>query len=368
MNTALGINIFGGGFSLGVLQSQKFAISAQLEECDAGKKTFDMNPQYFGKIPRPLSYKEWNAYLDPLYSPNFIYGNPPCAPWSSANARKGQTKALRMQDPRLEMTKRTMQAALYAQPEVFALETVSSGYSTGRSYYDLWAEQFIKSGYGVTYYLTDALLLGLPSTRKRFHFIAHKYELSLTDHLDLTNFMPKTVSQSIGDLEDHFGHLPQHVPKRMSKAAHELCRLTKEGRMLNGFDDEENDDLQWAITACEWSPSFLNRKLVWDAPAFTVVNLEQHVHPRRARFLTFREGLRLTDYPDDFRVHQSQGATQAVLPGMGKHIANLAWESIECGKKAQADLCIVDHRDFAKVYRPGNVRDLLEAEEEEGGI
>lgn len=360
--SAVGINIFGGGFTLGVLQSQKFSVLAQLEECDAGKKTFDLNARYFSGIPRPLRHEEWSQYLDPFDSIDFVYANPPCAPWSGANTREGMTKAIRMADPRLAMTMRTMESVLACRPRVFALETVARGYSIGRSYYDGWAERFIAAGYGVTYYLTDALLHGVPSTRQRFHFIAHLDELAIPDALDVKNFMPRTVAQAIGDLENRLGHLPHHVPKRMSAAAHELCRLTHEGRLLTGTDDPDNNDLQWAVTACEWSPSFLNRKLVWNAPGFTLVNLEQHVHPRRPRFLTWREGLRLTGYPDDFLVHQPQGATQAVLPLMGKHIAEIAWQAMEGGRRAQADLRIVDHRDAAKPYRPGTVRDIQEEE------
>ncbi len=358
---ALGINIFGGGFTLGVLWSERFRVEEQWEECDAGRGTFDLNTKYFGGIRRLLRFEEW----DPFISPNFVYANPPCAPWSAANVggpRGGMNVAKRHLDPRLMMTKRTMETAMQLRPEFFALETVARGYSMGRGYYDSWAEQWIKLGYGVTYYLTDALLLGMPSTRQRFHFLAHKNDLVMGDAVDTRNFVPKTVAMAIGDLQDRFGHLPHHMPKRQSKAAHEMMGYVKEGRLLTGKDDPDNSDLHWAIAACEWKPSFLNHKLVWDAPGFTVINLTQHIHPKRPRFLTIREGLRLTGYPDDFLVHQPQGATQAVLPIMGRHVAELAADSLDSGVRAQADLRIIDHRDYAKPYRAGRVRDILEEE------
>lgn len=357
--SALGINIFGGGFTLGILSSKKFDVMAQWEECDAGKRTFDLNHKYFGGIRRPLRFEEW----DPFASPNFVYANPPCAPWSAANVRKGMNVGVRHADPRLAMTKRSMETAIALDPDFFALETVARGYSIGRAYYDGWAERWIKRGYGVTYYLTDAILLGVPSVRQRFHFLAHRKDLALRDDLDMRNFMPRTVSQAIGDLQDHFGHLPHHMPKRMSTAAHRLFAAVREGHLINGRTDPDNRELQIALKAMEWKPSFLNHKLVWDAPSYTVVNLTQHVHPRRPRFVTMREGLRLTGYPDDFVVAQSQGATQAVLPTIGKYIADLAAHSIECETTAQADLRIVDHREYAKPYRPGTVRGLIDASE-----
>lgn len=357
--SALGINIFGGGFTLGVLQSERFQVNGQWEECDAGRRTFDLNPQYFRGIHRPLKFEEW----DPFMSANFIYANPPCAPWSAANVRPGINVGTRHADPRLAMTKRTMETAMALKPDFFALETVARGYSMGRGYYDGWAEQWIKLGYGVTYYLTDALLLGVPSVRQRFHFLAHRNDLHLEDSLDMHNFMPRTVSQAIGDLENRYGHLPHHVPKRMGPGAQRLFATVREGHLLNGMTDKDDREMQLAVKACEWKPSFLNHKLVWDAPAYTIVNLTQHIHPRKPRFVTMREGLRLTGYPDDFLVGQSQGATQAVLPMMGKHVAELAADSLECGQKAQRDLRLVDHREYAKPYRPGIVRGLIDASE-----
>lgn len=359
---ALGINIFGGGFTLGVLRHGGFKITEQYEECDAGAKTFDLNKRYFEGIHRPLRFVDWDPFIDHRH---FIYANPPCAPWSSANTRTGMTADIRRQDPRLAMTARTMETAMSLRPDFFALETVARGYSMGRAYYDGWAEKWLNMGYGVTYYLTDALLIGVPSTRQRFHFLAHRNECDIPDMPDLTNFIPRTVRSVIGDIEYHFGHLPQHMPRRMSYNAHRLCHVVKEGRLLNGKDDIDNKIVQEAVAACEWRPSFLNRKLVYDAPGFTVVNLEQHVHPKRARFLTWREGMRIAGYPDDFVVAQPQGATQAVLPPVGQHIAQIAHESIADGKSAQRELRLVDHRDAAKPFRPGFLRTLLEENAEE---
>src|SRR5437660_3050623 len=97
---ALGINIYGGGFTLGV-KNAGFKILAQWEECDAGSKTFDLNRRYFSGIPRPLRYADWP--LADTGKVHLIYANPPCAPWSSANTRSGMTASVRRADPRLAM-------------------------------------------------------------------------------------------------------------------------------------------------------------------------------------------------------------------------------------------------------------------------
>lgn len=349
--TALGINIFGGGFTLGVLQSHEFDVVGQWEECAAGARTFDLNGRYFGKIPRPIGYERWDFLGLPRV--NLIYANPPCAPWSAANTAKGRNIDQRMSDPRLAMTARTMETALALTPDTFVCESVSRAFTQGRAYYDTWAERWLTAGYGVTYYVTDALLCGAPSTRERFHFVAHRNELGI-DKVE-KNFVPATAARALADLELDFGHLPHHVPKRFPAATHEAMRLCPPGRQLNEVAMDPNPCEKW---------SFLYRRGVWDAPAYTVIGVEMQVHPRQSRLITAREGLRLCGYPDDFVVHESEmtkAPTQAVLPPVGLHVARLARESMDRGR-AQRELEVVDHRDLARPYRPGTIRDMLEEE------
>lgn len=55
---ALGINIYGGGFTLGVLHH--FDVIGQWEEINLGRRTFDLN--FGGRIPRPLKREEWQPH------------------------------------------------------------------------------------------------------------------------------------------------------------------------------------------------------------------------------------------------------------------------------------------------------------------
>ena len=344
---AIGIDIFGGGFTVGVRKAG-FEVLAQWEECGAGRKTWDLNAaRYFQGIARPLTHREWDVML----AADLVYANPPCAPWSAANTKLGMTPELRSKDPRLAMTERAMLAGQAISPKVFVLETVARGYTLGRAYYDKWAEQWLELGYGVTYYLTDALLLGVPSTRQRFHFIAHRNEVNLPEPY-MKTFMPKTCSMAIGDLVDRFGHVTHHVPKRIGRDYWEAMEKCEQGELLVNHRPRSG---------------FLLRRMVWDAPGYTQVNVDSHlIHPLRPRFLTWREGLRLCGYPDDFVLHQSEphAATQAVLPMVGEHLGRIALDSMDNGR-AQNELEIVDHRDLAKPYRPGEVGKLLREESDD---
>src|SRR6478752_7445584 len=76
--TALGINIGGGGFTMGAMKY--FKILGQWEEQGIiGAKAFDKN---FTGIDHPLDHFEWpvDDYIDQV---DYIFANPPCTPWST---------------------------------------------------------------------------------------------------------------------------------------------------------------------------------------------------------------------------------------------------------------------------------------------
>ena len=324
---ALGINIYGGGFTLGV-EAAGYEVVGQWEECNVGARTFDYN---FPGMPHPLDYADW-PILDPrVEGLDLIYVNPPCAVWSMASPRKAD---VRMADPRLEMTSRSIETALALKPNAFICESVTQAYTNGGAYYNRYAEEFIKMGYGVTYLLTDALLHGLPSQRKRFHFIAHRDRLALKEPID---FQIQTVRNAIGDLHDRFDPEIDHVPS---------LRLPHRQRTFvdcppGGYLRKELGN-RWGVSA---------RRLLWDAPAPTFY-VDELVHPDRHRFLTRRELSRLGGYPDSFKSHAFNDLTRAVMPVMGKFVAEAVRPN---DHRAEAELRVVDWIGKTSPYGIGKV-------------
>lgn len=246
-----------------------------------------------------------------------------------------------------------MQSALHIEPEVFVCESVTNAYTTGKAYYDRWAERWNAKGYAVTYWLSDALLHGVPSTRQRFHFIAHRYALDLTPP-DMKNFMPVTVRAAIWDIRNKLDKLPQHVLHNiMEPSAIAIAKYAGEGGLLQRAQKESG-------LPCRRKYGFLVRRLLWDAPAYTVLNLRETVHPDGERWVTWRESMRMCGYPDDFVIHADREATQAVLPPMGEVLARIAKKSIEQKEPAAPGIHLVDWRRLAEPYRPGAVRAAME--------
>lgn len=348
---AIGINIFGGGFTCGV-RAASFEAIAQWEEAgDAHRGTFDLN--FRGKVDRVVGVGDW-PIAQHAGRVDLVYANPPCAPWSMARGGNEITSS-GLSDPRLMMTKTTMDMALSLRPRAFVLESVSEAWSKGRAYYSEWADKWMALGYGVTILITDAILHGLPSSRNRFHFIAHKNQLRL-EKPDGGKFFPRTVRMAIGDLHDRFGHVSQHMPvNRLSNSEAQYWTNVRDTPPGSGMRAKAIEK-RAAGESVKIHP-FIAKRLYWESPSGTIVKIHETGHPERSRFITCREGLRLLGYPDWFRAADEKypvSLTQAVTPVMGEYLARIVKGSLRRGP-AEPRLEVVDWRDVAKPYRQNSV-------------
>lgn len=331
---ALGINIYGGGFTLGVMRH--FEVVGQWEEINLGKRTFDLN---FEGIPRPLNRSDWP--IATVGSVDLIYANPPCTPWSFSNNAPGRTIEKRFKDCRLELTKHTMEAALAIRPKVFISESVENAFNIGAPHYDPYIEMWLNAGYAVTFFLNDAVLQGSPSARRRFHFIAHQHDLQLGQPPKLTRAV--TVRDAIGDLTKKLGKVSQHERQDRRPYCDPYLKLVPPGGKL----------YQALVKANYSGPrvSFLLRRLMWDAPACTMVGFE-FIHPDGTRWLTYREALRLCSYPDSFITHDATEAVDAVLPCVAEFLAQVAKKTIQKAKPCAIEHKVVDWRPAGKPWHP----------------
>ena len=336
--TAIGLNIYGGGFTVGALRN--FNVLGQWEEINLARKTFDLN---FANIPRPLKFNEWP--VDEFKGVNLVYGNPPCAPWSNASNVKGRNMDHRFGDPRLELTEHTMRTALKLKPEVFVLESVENAYNYGKSFYTQYVNAWLEAGYAVTYFLTDAVLHGAPCRRRRFHFFAHRVAIDFgPEPVDIN---PVTVRDCIGDLKKKkLGSDLMHYEisrGRWNEAKYRpiLKTVPVKGKLINYLPDDF-DGVR---------PSMMCQRLGWDSIAPTVVGFNYLIHPDGNRWITFREGMRLMTYPDQFIARVDvPDATDTVLPLMGEVLTGLAKRAIENKKRVKPVHTIIDWRHHGKKF------------------
>lgn len=349
---AIGINIYGGGFTLGVLKH--FEALGQWEEINLGRRTFDLN---FTGIPRPLNQSEWPV-KEFIGKVDLVYANPPCVPWSDASSystrtnpgqvgRRGKTVADRFNDPLLRLTDSTMTTALRLRPRIFISESVENAYNVGAEHYAPYQRAWRKAGYAVTYFLTDALLHGAPCRRRRFHFIAHDCRLLLGAPPAIDHAV--TVRDAIGDLAKvKFNKEFQHVEVGVGN----WNKDDRHRRILNSVPIWGR--LQHTVNQLKKfngpRPSSFVRRLRWDTVAPTIMRFGHLIHPDGERWVTFREGLRLLTYPDNFSAHSEIDAADAVLPAVSTFLAGVAKRSIQRNEDVKPEFHLVDWRPLGKPW------------------
>ena len=195
---ALGTYIFAGGFTLGV--SKHFNVEAHFEGKPAAyKKTFQAN---FPKIPIYEGVENWprKKYKNKI---DFVYCNPPCAPWSNLGGAQKGAGAWR-NDPRIKCWRDSFNLLKELKPKAIAIESVPRVYSKngGRPMIMELSEEANKLGYQVTHLLIDGGFTGLNHSRKRFFFIATKYNLNTSG----LNFQPlPTAGEVLSSFKKEYG-------------------------------------------------------------------------------------------------------------------------------------------------------------------
>ena len=334
--TALGLNIGGGAFTLGA--SNYFKILGQWEDQGIiGAKSFDLN---FEGIYRPLRYEQWKAD-DLAGKVNYIYANPACRPWSSASVYLGRRKPHMFQDKRLVMTEHVIETGLKIKPDVLISESVEAAFDIGVNYYNEYAKIFNKHGYHVTYFLNDAVLQGTPCVRRRFHFIAHRYALTISEKPTIKKIVP--VKDAIGDLIDLNNRTVTQHDRFTTRAGFEpyMPLVPIYGGLKNTIN--KIPDYKW--NQC----SFLIKKLSWDHPACTIVGFE-YIHPIKNRWLSYREVMRLCGYPDWYIAHNAVDAVDAVLPPVADFLSYHMKKTIENEKPVKPGVSVIDWRPYGKPF------------------
>jgi len=363
--TAIGAHIYGGGFTLGMMEHAN--VLGQWEELGGyGDETTKLNLgdelQHF-VLPFdewPDTYKEGDIEI--------VFANPPCAPWSNIGGHKG------MDDPRTIYADHSIELATRLRPTFFIMESVPQAWGAkgGQELYLKYTDIMHSLGYAVTIWFTNTVLHGIPQHRNRFHFIAHKLELQLPEP-QLVNGAPALIKDTIGDLRDNFTWtediLEGSSPLDLVVPNHNVTRPRQVDLNTMQFLQQREGWKHGYARAVEAGLEAKKNRLIatrlrWDAPSNTMVDIGCVVHPLDDRFLTMREGARLGGYPDWYRVAPTTSdrmylarradLTQAVMPCVGSYISKQFSTALDRGKPATpGTLDVVDFRPLARDLSPG---------------
>lgn len=309
--TAVGVDIFAGGFTLGV--ERHFRVRAHLEHGPYGVATFKLNrphvPVFHGKDKWPRE-----SFRDV----DFMYANPPCAVVSvcGGSVRRGGDSW--RTDPRVQCIRDVVDLACEARPKVLALESVTQLRTRAGELVNEQVAKLLEAGYSVTHLLVNTGWHGSPNLRKRYFLTAHRVPLSLER---LNYAPPDTVGHILGTVSD-----PGWVPPTRPDHAR-LYDLMAPGVKLRTAWERAHPEATWTRNSdggVVGRPRFAEYRLDAAAP-MAVFYGDFYWHPTEPRRIGLNEAKALCGFPDDFQFHQPGPAysemARGVMPAMADWLA-----------------------------------------------
>lgn len=323
--TALGCHIYAGGFTLGV--REHFNVLAHFEEWTFGVQTATDNlkiPVYVG-TPEEWPVNKFRGDVD------FVFGNPPCAPWSQL---KGKSGGSWQGDPRVQHWVNVLDLVDRLEPTVWACESVRGIYNRGRPMLEPFIAKAQARGYAPTHLLCNGLECGLPQSRPRYVLTLSKVELE----------WEPTGLKKEATIESAWKHLPKRRTEIVTKSYfNKFIRKAKPGEDLRTTFNREVPMEDWQENVhggVVGRPAFSIKRLRKEGLSHVITGGRSFIHPTEHRFITVEEQQLLCGYPPWF-VFKGSIASQyaqigkAVMPPMAEHLAEVVAAGLRRNKKAR---------------------------------
>lgn len=308
---AVGVDIFAGGFTLGV--ERHFDVLAHLEHGPYGVATFKLNRPYV-----PVHYPPARWPLSSLAGGvDLMYCNPPCAIVSVAGRSLKNGRDSWRTDPRTSCIRDCVTAALRVRPRVLAIESVTQLYTVARELVNEQVARLLEVGYGVTHLLVNGAYLGASQLRKRYFLVAHLGDL----RFERLNYAPPdTLDEVLARVAD-----PGYVPP-VKAAVLDVASRMKPGEGLRWVWERENPPETWtrAGFGVVGRPRMMEFRLEGDRPPGVFYG-DFFWHPRENRRLGLEEAKALCGFPADYRFAVPAAAfselARGVMPPVGDWLA-----------------------------------------------
>jgi site-specific DNA-cytosine methylase len=327
---ALGVYIFAGGFTLGV--RKHFNIVGHYEEGNFGVATAKYNiPKLAVHTDRSL----WpiNGHKGQI---DYLYANPPCAPWSAAATTSEGIKHWST-NPLSACWRHTTDTVWALRPKVAHIESVRPIYTRGRAMLEEIAAEAKEHGYQANVILENALDCGLPQQRPRFVLCLTRVEYLASP----TKGAEITAGQALAEYKavmrrDGIKNENARRPNAMTIDTAFIKKVKPGQRLGKVFDVLNPNPKRNERGAIAGRPSFLKYRLDPDKHSPTQLGGASLFHPNEHRYLSIGEAAYLSGYPADFEFQGSISSCfaqmgKAVLPPVGEHLAYDAKRSIISG-------------------------------------
>lgn len=335
--TAVGAYIFAGLWTIGA--QKHFGVLGHLEDGSFGTATARRN----FKFPVHEVQAEWP--LEDFDGVDYMFANPPCAPWSNANSFSSEWK----DNPLTACMAKTMRAFKRLQPRVLMIESVRGAFTKGRPMIDAMAKEARALGYQVSHVFTDAQNHGVPQVRKRYFFVAHDVELKwpapsarvVTSQECLDRARKWKDQEGLAKMPDRFvDMLPRLEPGGKLRSLFDEENGIKDGEIPVGLETSRGTN--GAEKSIKGRPSFLINRLHPTKPGNALTGSATKIHTTKDRFVTVAEMKSLCIVPEDFKFEGCLSSkyaqvAKAVMPPVGEYVAAVAADGIKRARPADPD-------------------------------
>jgi len=338
--TALGCNIFAGGFAAGVCKH--FDILAHFEESNYFVRTFKHN---FPHVPVWINLATWprDRFRGEV---DWVYCNPPCAPWSPAGATSRRGADAWRTDSRVDCVWNSFSLLDAIRPKVWCWESVPRAASPngGRELVLELIERAKKLGYAATELFNAAWMHGIPQRRRRFMLFLHNIELTFPP--------PEIKFRTLRDVI--YGMEPDPDVIWLDEQRQKLYAETAPGdSMRSTFNQLYPNSVEKKNV--RGRPPWAEFRQHWDWLAGTITSHNSQLHPDDPRALALNEVHRICGYPDDWEFVGPRGTwrtqmAQAVMPPVAEYVAKCVRQSIDLDRGiSQLSHEVVDWTEDAKM-------------------
>lgn len=306
---AIAVHVYAGGFSLGI--GQYFNVVAHLENTNYGAETVAAN------LDVEVQQSPWA--LDKYSDIDLVFGNPPCAPWSSLGVGKGKD------DPRFQDTLSILNVADILKPKFVVFESVQNIMKRGPLVLEALENRMMESGYSVTHLKHDAQAFGIPQRRKRYFFVAHKMEFNPIH----PKTKPVTVANTLKDVIPGGYNLIRPCDERIWDGRLHMIQPGQVMRKVE-FANERN---KTAIGCYRLDGNGVARAFVGDYAI---------IHHQEDRPITVNEVKAICGFPQDYEIiaHSRQKTlnqlAQGVMPPVAEWLGSQIKQAINNNKPVQA--------------------------------
>lgn len=317
--TGGGIYVFAGGFTHG--SAPLFKPLFHMEGNSYGVSSFKLN---YPDVPVHVGHANWPLDDDSPYAEktDYIWANPPCAPWSVAGRAMLYGGDGWRSDPRIECWSRTFDACMKLAPKFFAIESVVGAFTRGREMIDGFAEQAVKNGYHVTHLLVDAQFLGLHQTRRRYFFVGHAPAFFV--HIPQYDQHTMTANEFLNVVEHLHPYDPADDSDHLSPEHQALLPGLKQGVRLRDAWEEANPPETWTQSklGVKGRPSQFTGRIDGNK-VMQAYTGHRFIHPTQDRLLSLTEIRMLMGFGVEYQfAGRSSAQTSLMARGVSPTVAN----------------------------------------------